>query len=385
MINREDVLDVRTLSGIPYFEVQALTKFAGEVITLGPDRTLRTRSIENCGRALNRITYAFLKQRISSDHQKALSKRLAHTFGCRVSQSGCDVLFAPNASIEIAELKTDIPIVYYSDLTWANIVDYYPNCTSYFDFVKIVGERIEAAALQKAKALIFPSRWAANTAIEHYCIDPRKVHIIPDGANFDDADIPGREQALGHSLDGCITLLWVGVDWVRKGGVIAFDCLLELFRRSVNARLVVVGCTPPERYRHRQMTVVPFLDKRDSEQRRKLSRLFLDSNFLLFPTMAEAYGIVLCEASAYGLPVLVRNTGGVGGAITDGKNGFLMSPEASGRQYAEKILGLAQNKNSYDDLVRSSRDAYEERLNWDAWGRAVAPIFEDVVSQSRSR
>ena len=101
--------------------------------------------------------------------------------------------------------------------------------------------------------------------------------------------------------------------------------------------------------------------------------------------MAEALGVVLCEASAHGLPSLARNTGGVAGAVVDGENGFLLPPDATGKQYAEKILDLVQDHGAYDKLVLSSRMAYEEKLNWDAWGRAVRPIFERVVEDSRNR
>jgi glycosyltransferase involved in cell wall biosynthesis len=125
------------------------------------------------------------------------------------------------------------------------------------------------------------------------------------------------------------------------------------------------------------------LGKSDPLQRRRLSQLFLEANFFLFPTLAEAYGIVLCEASAHGLPSLARDTGGVGAAVTDGENGYLLPPDATGRQYANKILKIVQDGSNYERLVLSSRMAYEERLNWDAWGRAVKPIFEQVVEESR--
>jgi len=37
----------------------------------------------------------------------------------------------------------------------------------------------------------------------------------------------------------------------------------------------------------------------------------------------------------------------------------------------------------YDGLVRASRRVYEEKLNWDSWGRAVRPIFRAAVEEKR--
>jgi glycosyltransferase involved in cell wall biosynthesis len=385
ILNRADVTDLRTLSGAPYFMAKALEEHVGEVVYLSPDDSLVTTTIENAGRCLDHVSHALLGRHISCGHNRILSKRLAYIFTPRVAQSGCDVIFAPQASVELAYLSTDIPIIYFSDLTWANIVDYYPGCTRLFEFTRAEGERIEAAALSKASALVFPSTWAANTAIEHYKTDTRKIHCIPYGANFERADLPNREAAMHHPLKGVLRLLWIGVDWVRKGGPIAHECLMELLREGVDARLVVCGCVPPRRYRHPKIEVIPFLSKRDPAQLQRLSQLFLDANFFLFPTMAEASAIVLCESSAHGLPALVRNTGGVGGVITDGENGYLLPANAKGKQYAEKILEIVRDRSAYDDLVRRSRLAYEERLNWDAWGRAMRPIFEQVNHNRSSR
>jgi glycosyltransferase involved in cell wall biosynthesis len=383
IVNRADVADVGVLSGYPHFMASSLEKHVGELVYFSPENSFLSGSIEKAGRVLNRLTYAAMRRRISPDHHRLLSKRLGHVFGRRLENSGCDAIFAPVASAEIAYLHTTIPIIYFTDLTFANIVDYYPGCSGLFEFARVEGDRIERAATARSRALIYPSQWAANTAIEHYQADPQKVHCIPLGANFDESDIPAREAAMQHSLDRGIGLLWVGVDWERKGGVVAYDCLLNLLSMGKEASLVVCGCVPPERYRHPKLKVIPFLNKRDPAQRRRLSQLFLDANFFLFPTLAEAFGIVMCEASAHGLPSLVRDTGGTGGAIVDGENGYLMPPNSTGSEYAEKILTIVEDIRVYDDLVRSSRKLFEDRLNWDAWGRAVKPIFEAAVEENR--
>ncbi len=383
IIQREDARDVKCHSGVFYFMAKALDKHVGEIVYVCPDDSLLTGAIVNAGRVLAHTSHAISGRHISAYHHRILSKRLAHTFAPCLAHCGCDVIFAPNASAEIANLSTSIPIVYRTDMNWSDMVDYYPGGTSLFEFFRAEGDSIGAAAVGKASALVYPSAWAARTAIEHYKADAGKVHTIPSGTNFENAEIPSREAALGHSLGGGVALLRVGVDWQRKGGVIAYECLLELLRGGLDAKMVVCGCVPPELYRHPKIEIVPFLGKSDPLQRRRLSQLFLEANFFLFPTLAEAYGIVLCEASAHGLPSLARDTGGVGAAVTDGENGYLLPPDATGRQYANKILKIVQDGSNYERLVLSSRMAYEERLNWDAWGRAVKPIFEQVVEESR--
>lgn len=379
IVQREDARDITVHSGVYYFMAQSLAKHVGQVVYLCPDRSLISLGILNLGRLFNYASRFLFRRRLSASHNRILAKRLARVFGKRLKKCKCDVVFAPNASVEIANIKSDVPIIYRTDLNWADIVDYYPGSSSLFDFIRATGEDIDAAAIRKAAAVIYPSDWAAHTATAHYGAPSEKIFSIPCGANLHEDEVPAREQALGHRISTPLQLLWLGVDWERKGGPIAFNCLLELLRLGIDARLTVCGCIPPTQYHHSAVNIIPFLSKRNPTQRKALSDLLLQSHFFLFPTRAEAYGLVLCEASAHGLPSLVSNTGGVGGAIRDNENGYILPITATGPHFAQRICEIIESPEAYARLVLGSRNAYETRLNWDAWGITVKPIFEAVI------
>ena len=61
-----------------------------------------------------------------------------------------DFIFSPAASAEIAYLKTDIPIVYSSDITFALILNYYHNYSNFNLASRKYGELIEHRAISKA-------------------------------------------------------------------------------------------------------------------------------------------------------------------------------------------------------------------------------------------
>jgi glycosyltransferase involved in cell wall biosynthesis len=102
---------------------------------------------------------------------------------------------------------------------------------------------------------------------------------------------------------------------------------------------------------------------------------------MLLPTRADATPIVISEACANGLPVLATDTGGLGGSITDGVNGFLLPYEARGNAYADKIRRVIENPKAYAALVTSSRDEYEQRLNWDSWAISMRTVMERVLNR----
>lgn len=126
------------------------------------------------------------------------------------------------------------------------------------------------------------------------------------------------------------------------------------------------------------LTIVPFLDKNDRAQRERLSQLYRDADLFLLPTRADCYGIVFCEAAAHGIPSIAPATGGVPGAVCDGETGVLVPPNATTADYATVIADVFGNPERLARLKQSSRDAYEARLNWQAWGRRVSDLMQTL-------
>jgi len=372
-VTYRDPMDRRSRSGCYYFMVKALQKYCGDVHCVGPVCPVIFRA----GQVFNKASRFLLGKGYDYTHSVPVAKNLAKFFKQRLSCISPDLIFAPVASTEIAYLDTSIPIVYESDATFASVEGYYAIYSGLFDFSSRQAHLIEKLAIQKASLLIYLSQRAARSAIRDYQAEGSKIHIIPQGANFE--DIPSAETVLHpRGMDEC-RLLFVGVDWVRKGGEIAVEALNELRTMGIPARLTICGCVPPSRFRVPEIQVIPYLDKNAPAERNQLAELYLASHFLLLPTRSESYGIVFCESNAFGLPAITTNTGGVPDVISDGENGFMLPPSAGGREYAKLIAEIWQDRGRYSALARSSRRTFDERLNWDAWGLAVSKLIPRVL------
>jgi glycosyltransferase involved in cell wall biosynthesis len=92
--------------------------------------------------------------------------------------------------------------------------------------------------------------------------------------------------------------LLVGKDWHRKGGDIAFQTLISLLQKGVDAELVVVGCIPPAEIKHDKLIVIPYLNKNVPKERKQLDKLFMSSHFFILPTRADCSPIVTFEISS---------------------------------------------------------------------------------------
>ena len=376
-LTTNDPKDRRSWSGTEYQMARALEKHCGEVFNVGPLPLFSAKVGKIIQRGLRLVT----GKTYLNTHTISVSRKLGKMAEEKMAGAACDVIFAPAGSVPLAHLHTQIPIVYLSDATHRLMVDYYVEFSSMLASSIRSADQIEQLAIRNAKQLIYPSAWAARSAVQDYGANPESVHVVPFGANMD--EWPSRERVLEPPPHDKCRMLFVGTNWERKGGEIAFDTLLAMERLGVPAELTIVGCRPPERFHHANLRVIPFLNKNNPQERAQLEELYLKSHFFLLPTRAECFSIALCEANAYGLPILSTHTGGLPELVWEGQNGFLLPMEARGDQYAARMLEIYNNPGRYRELKASSREQFETRLNWDAWGKHVNEILRLAVNDSQ--
>jgi glycosyltransferase involved in cell wall biosynthesis len=288
------------------------------------------------------------------------------------------VLLAPAGSSildSIADIKTrfpDVTVVYSSDATVDLMQDYYPEFAGMPAKLKSKIQKIEKSAIQIADEILYPSEWAANSAINTYKANPAQVHIIPWGINM---QAPAQRERIKD--DKVLRLLFVGVDWERKGGAIAVDTLHELRSLGINAHLTIVGCEIPPAVDLKNIDHYRYLNKNNEDESRKLSELFHESDLFLLPTRAECLGIVFCEAASFGLPSVTTNTGGIPSVVINDETGIVLTTDSSGKDFANSISKLLTDPERLNKMRRNAEEYYTNNLNWEAWARKVVELLSN--------
>lgn len=365
-----DPLDKRKLSGVTYHLLRAVQRDLGDVEILGPMKTRRLLS-----GILNRIGKKF-KRPYNLDHSIYMAFRYAGFFNKKLKGKDLDFIIAPRSSTEIALIRTDIPILYYSDTTFASLYNYYEWFSGFMALSEWEGNLIEKLAHKRSRWVVFTSQWAADSAIHTYHTNPEKVFVIPFGPNLD--EIPERHEVLRIKENDVCKLLFLGVEWERKGGDIAFETLLELKKKGLRASLTVCGCTPPATVADDDLHVIPFINKNNFDEYKRFEAILKNHHFLILPTRAECFGVVFCEASAFAIPSITTDTGGIGGVVHNGVNGFRLPLNATGKEYASKIATIFNDyEKTYIPLAVSSRDFFESQLNWDTFSDKIRAVIEN--------
>ena len=300
-------------------------------------------------------------------HSRMMS--LYHTGSIKRNLSKFDLIFVPAQVDIVAGLKTDTPIIYYTDGTIPLMIDYY-----WFDFSnKAIKEakKVEKRALTNASINIFSSHWAANSAIKDYKIDSAKVKVLPFGSNIDDSLVNYKARKYDLKKQK-LNILFSGVNWKRKGGDIAVSTIEELNNRGIEATLYICGIKNenlPAKLRNLDyIKNVGFLNKNNESDLKKYLEIWEKTDIFILPTRAECSAIVLNEANAYGVPILTTDTGGLSDYVVNNKNGIRMSLNAKGIDYANVIESWIKN-NDLERLSMGARDLYITTNSWKAWGK----------------
>ena len=323
-----DSSDVKAWSGSGSYILKTLQDTGFKTETVG--NLYKPTSYVIRGKSL---LYRTLHKNYLLDREPIILRSYAAQVGKALAQLDHDIVFSPG-TIPIAYLRNEKPIAFWTDCTLAGMIDFYPEFSNLCAESIKNGNKMEQLALSRCHLAIYSSEWAAESAVRNYDVDPAKVHVVPFGANVhSDRNMRDIEEFLEKKSTDICRLLFLGVDWHRKGGDIALAVAELLNQKGIRTELDIVGCNPP-----RDLPAFArchgFISKKTEEGRNRLSGLMAGSHFLILPSRAECNAIVFAEASSFGLPSLSTRVGGISTAIHDGKNGQTFPLDEGPAKYA---------------------------------------------------
>lgn len=330
------------------------------------------------------LHYRRLGKVYRADREPAYLRSIARQVERRLPKLRPDVIFTPG-SLLATKMRTSIPIVFCADATFVNVLDFYDsfsNCAA--EFVT-QGHALEREALRRCSAAVYPSEWAARSAINFYGADPERVHVVPFGANVKAPETAAVRRWIDARLLDPLRILFVGREWERKGADLVLETCRLLRAGSREVRLDLVGIDRPPVALPAWTTNHGLLDKRDPAQKRRLEGLFQDSHFFFVPSQAENYGMAFCEAAAFGLPSLTTTAGGIPTIVRHGVTGYTLPATAPAAEWAAVLSNAAANPATYHAMAHASHQDFCARLSWSAFGVRLQCILASVLGQTPGR
>ena len=362
--------DKRTWSGTKSKIYEQITKCNVEVIWIPVKFSFTTHIYKICLFLITRL----LKKRYSIIHTTFVAKQLSRSIDKSLLES-VDLIFAVSGSQYLYQLETTKPIIYLADATFTLLYNYYDKVSNFLPFNVKQGNLIELTALNKASKIIASSDWCKASIENDYGISPNKVHVIEFGANVDEKDIKNNIITPKKESNNMLNILFLAVEWKRKGGEIAIDCVKRLNNEmKIPTKVYIVGTDVPIHHKNESfIESIGFLNKNKENEYYQFIKIIKQCDILLIPTKAECAGIAFCEASAYKLPIFTYDTGGIPNYVENGINGYRLPLSCTGEDFAQKIKTVVE-QNKLPSLKDGCNHLYNSKLNWDHWRL----IFEET-------
>lgn len=201
-----------------------------------------------------------------------------------------------------------------------------------------------------AAAGLFPwSKWAAQSAIEEYGADPKRIHILPPGV---DTQI-WRPDPAQRPNDGITRILFTGGNFLRKGGDLMLRWAKETKRRDWELHLVTIDPVEP----------VPgvVVHNNVGSNSDTLIHLAQKCDVFALPTRADCFSIASLEAMAAGLPVIVTDVGGISDIVREGETGYLLPPDDFGA-LCERMDTLLDSPDKREQMGQRGREVVCEHF-----------------------
>ncbi len=178
--------------------------------------------------------------------------------------------------------------------------------------------------------------------------------------------------------DGQFAALYVGD--LRRGAPTA----LETVARTPGARLVLVSRSDPAPYRAHADTLGLGTRAIFRPATDRIERAYAAADAFLFPTPYDAFGMVIVEAMACGLPVITTRRAGAAELVKDGESGFLVDTPQDVAGLARHLRSIVADETTRHRVGTVARQRME-RQSWDDVARRTMGVYERAARRAPSQ
>lgn len=207
---------------------------------------------------------------------------------------------------------------------------------------------LEEELYHSAAVIFTASENTRQSFSQDYQIPLTKVSVVGEGVH----DLPPVRTTTYHRS----VVLFVGLDFERKGGDILLAAFRKVRRRLEGAELWVVGPHP----RTREPGVHWFGEVRNQT---RLAELFTTASVFAMPSICEPFGLTFIEAMSHSLPVIGTRADAMPEIISPGENGLLVTP-GSVEELEEALLRLLASPEECQRMGQAGRRVVADRYLW---------------------
>ncbi len=233
-----------------------------------------------------------------------------------------------------------------------------------------------------SKLIIVPSQMIGRHMIERFHVSPENIRHIPRSVDLNRFNAQRAERSGTRQF----VVTMVGRLSPIKGQAYFLKAMAKVIRSMPYVKVRIVGDASPGKDSYKQELIVMTRHLGLSEHveflgnRRDVPQILADSDVVVLASVVpEAFGRVILEAQAVGVPVVATKVGGVVEVIEDEKTGLLVLPRDTDGM-AQAILRILNDRKLAREICFAARKKIEECYTLEHMASQTVAVYEELLA-----
>jgi glycosyltransferase involved in cell wall biosynthesis len=187
---------------------------------------------------------------------------------------------------------------------------------------------------------------------------------------------PRWQSQLNKPLCQPFNFIFVGSATAKKGFDLALDGLETLLSEGLSVQLLVVGRVD-QRLLSGRKRLRENIREYGTISHSELASVLTSAHCLLLPSRFDSFGMVVTEAMASGVPVIVSDMVGAQELVEEGRNGFVV-PVGNVNALVRRMRWCVLNPDAIQKMSFAAR-ATGEQMSWARYRRRFTAAVQEVL------
>ncbi len=234
------------------------------------------------------------------------------------------------------------------------------------------------------KRVICPSNVIARRMMDDFNVPHEHLRLISRSVDMDKFEYINpdkkRKNEFNVGIIGRLTPL--------KGHLHFIKAMAKVYRNIRRLKIWIVGDAPASKdaYKEQIRVLVRRLGLNHCTEflgtQKDIPGIMAHLDLLVLATTTqEAFGRVIIEAQAAGVPVVATSVGGVVDIIEDNKTGLLVPP-ADPQAMSEAVMRIFQDKELARNLAENAYQKVKEKYNVELMVKSTLDVYRDALNNS---
>ncbi len=233
-----------------------------------------------------------------------------------------------------------------------------------------------------AKRVIVISQVIARHMIEDFGVPYERIRLIPRSVDLEKFKFVSPDKKRSKEFNIGIIARLTPI----KGQLYFIKAMAKVAREVLGLKIWIVGDAPPSKrlYKEQLQVLVRRLGLWHCTQflgtQKDIPTILRSLDLLVLSTTTqEAFGRVIIEAQASGVPVVATSVGGVVDIIEDVRTGLLVPP-ADPLAMAEAVIKIYREPKLASELAQNAYQKVKEKYNLELMVKNTIEVYKEALS-----